>query len=56
MRVMALDTTSRGGSVALVDDGRVVELGSHAELLAKRGQYYALFNAWVEHSGGAQAA
>src|SRR5262245_19417605 len=25
MRVMALDTTSRGGSVALVDDGRLVE-------------------------------
>jgi tRNA threonylcarbamoyladenosine biosynthesis protein TsaB len=25
MRVMALDTTSRAGSVALVDDGRVVE-------------------------------
>jgi tRNA threonylcarbamoyladenosine biosynthesis protein TsaB len=25
MRVMALDTTSRGGSVALVDDGRVVD-------------------------------
>jgi tRNA threonylcarbamoyladenosine biosynthesis protein TsaB len=25
MRVMALDTTSRGGSVALVDDGRIVE-------------------------------
>src|SRR5262245_6083629 len=25
MRVMALDTTSRAGSVALVDDGRIVE-------------------------------
>jgi tRNA threonylcarbamoyladenosine biosynthesis protein TsaB len=25
MRVMALDTTSRGGSVALVDDGRLVD-------------------------------
>jgi tRNA threonylcarbamoyladenosine biosynthesis protein TsaB len=25
MRVMALDTTSRGGSVALVDDGRIVD-------------------------------
>jgi tRNA threonylcarbamoyladenosine biosynthesis protein TsaB len=25
MRVMALDTTSRGGSVALVDDGRIIE-------------------------------
>ena len=25
MRVMALDTTSRAGSVALVDDGRIVD-------------------------------
>jgi ABC-type multidrug transport system fused ATPase/permease subunit len=45
----------RADRIALVDDGRILELGSHAELLARRGRYYALFTAWVEHSGARAA-
>jgi len=32
------------GQVAIVDAGRIVEQGNHADLLRRRGVYYSLYN------------
>ncbi len=38
-----LSTITRADLILVVDDGRIVERGSHAELLAARGTYYRLY-------------
>jgi ATP-binding cassette subfamily B protein len=38
-----LSTIKRADRILFVDDGRVVEAGSHAELLRARGRYYRLY-------------
>ena len=47
-----LATAMRADRIAVVDDGEVIELGSHAELLAQRGQYAAMFETWQRHMSG----
>lgn len=42
-----LSTAARADRVVVVDDGRVVEEGTHDELLARRGRYAALYASWV---------
>jgi ATP-binding cassette subfamily B protein len=42
-----LSTAARCDRVGVVADGRLVELGSHADLLAQGGAYTALFGAWT---------
>jgi ATP-binding cassette subfamily B protein len=42
-----LSTAERAGRVAVVDDGGLAEVGTHAELLARGGRYAALFASWV---------
>jgi ATP-binding cassette subfamily B protein len=42
-----LSTSERCDRVAVVSGGRLVELGSHDELVAARGHYFALYDAWV---------
>jgi ATP-binding cassette subfamily B protein len=44
-----LSTAARADRVAVVDDGRLVEYGTHTELLAAEGRYAALFAAWLAH-------
>ena len=41
-----LHTASDADRVAVVEDGRVSELGSHDELLALGGSYAALWESW----------
>ena len=41
-----LSTVQRADCVAVVDHGELVELGTHAELLALDGRYAALAAAW----------
>jgi len=41
-----LSVAARADRVALVDDGRLVEVGSHDELVAAGGAYARLFAAW----------
>ena len=41
-----LHTAHDADRVAVVDDGRITELGSHDELLAAGGSYAALWHAW----------
>lgn len=42
-----LSTSERCDRVAVVSDGRLVELGTHDDLVAAGGHYAALYDAWV---------
>lgn len=42
-----LSTAARADRVAVVDDGRLVEVGPHAELVAAGGRYAALYASWT---------
>ncbi|MCU1374045.1 MAG: putative transporter permease/ATP-binding protein [Actinomycetia bacterium] len=42
-----LTTAARADRVAVVDGGRLLELGTHAELVAAGGPYAALYASWV---------
>jgi ABC-type glutathione transport system ATPase component len=39
----------RADRIAVVDDGRIVELGSHRELVDRGGRYAEMYAAWVAH-------
>jgi ATP-binding cassette, subfamily B, bacterial len=38
-----LSTIKRAGRIVVVEDGRITEIGTHAELLRARGHYYRLY-------------
>ncbi len=42
-----LTTAARADRVAVVADGRLAELGTHAELLELGGRYAALYESWI---------
>jgi ATP-binding cassette, subfamily B, bacterial len=42
-----LSTAERADRVGVVDEGQLLELGPHEELLARGGRYLALFQAWA---------
>jgi ATP-binding cassette subfamily B protein len=42
-----LSTAERADVVGVVAEGRLLELGTHAELLAKGDRYAALFATWT---------
>jgi len=44
-----LSTAARADRIAVVDEGRLAELGSHDELVALGGRYAALYGAWSSH-------
>lgn len=44
-----LSTLRHMDRIIVMDDGKIVEQGSHKELLALKGQYYDL---WQHQSGG----
>ena len=46
-----LSTAEAADMVVVVDAGRVVEVGSHAELVAAGGRYARLHASWVVQSG-----
>lgn len=47
-----LATAMRADRIAVVDRGRIVELGSHDELVALGGQYAEMYATWERHSSG----
>ena len=46
-----LTTAERADLVAVVDDGRLVEVGTHEELLRHGGHYAALYSSWSGRFG-----
>jgi ATP-binding cassette, subfamily B, bacterial len=47
-----LATAMRADRIAVVDGGRIVELGSHDELVALGGEYAEMYATWERHSAG----
>lgn len=45
-----LSTAMRADRIAVVEGGRIVELGSHDDLLAEGGIYAAMFETWARHA------
>jgi len=46
-----LSTAMRARRIAVVAEGRIVEIGSHTELLERGGPYALLFETWQRHGG-----
>lgn len=45
-----LATAQRADRIAVVEDGRLTELGTHDELIAKGGHYAEMFAIWASHT------
>jgi ATP-binding cassette, subfamily B, multidrug efflux pump len=45
-----LSTIINADKIVVIDDGRIVEMGSHEELLARKGRYYNLYTMQWSHS------
>ena len=43
-------TIMHADKIVAMKDGRIEEIGSHTDLLAKRGLYYHLYKAQFEHA------
>jgi ATP-binding cassette, subfamily B, bacterial len=46
-----LSTAERADRIGVVDDGELLELGSHADLLGLGGRYAALYATWIGQKG-----
>ena len=49
-----LSTIRQAGRIVVLEHGRIVETGTHTELLGRRGRYWELYRAWEQ--GNARAA
>ena len=47
-----LSTIKRADRILVIEDGEVAEMGSHAELMRKRGHYYRLYTRQFRHERG----
>jgi ATP-binding cassette subfamily B protein len=44
-----LSTIRRANRILVIENGRIAEQGTHAELLRKRGHYYSLYTQQFRH-------
>jgi ATP-binding cassette subfamily B protein len=51
-----LSTAARADRIAVIDEGRLAELGRHDELVARGGRYAALYEAWSSHHAEPEVA
>jgi putative ABC transport system ATP-binding protein len=47
-----LSTASRADRVVMLENGRIVEDGSHLALMQSKGKYAALYDAWLNSTNG----
>ena len=46
-----LSTAMKADRIVVVDEGRIVETGTHADLVARAGRYAEMFATWASQSG-----
>ena len=51
-----LSTAMRADRIAVVDQGRIIEVGSHADLVAAGGRYAEMYQTWVRQSDAPEHA
>ena len=51
-----LNTAMRADRIGVIEAGRLVEIGSHEELVALGGRYATMHDLWVTHGGATKAA
>jgi ABC-type multidrug transport system fused ATPase/permease subunit len=51
-----LSTAARADRIAVVDDGRIAEIGTHDELIAREGRYASLYAAWDSRAAMGRAS
>jgi ATP-binding cassette subfamily B protein len=47
-----LTTAMKADRIVVIDDGGIVELGSHDELVAAGGRYAEMYETWISHTEG----
>jgi ATP-binding cassette, subfamily B, bacterial len=47
-----LTTAMKADRIVVVDEGGIVEVGSHDQLVAQGGRYAEMYETWISHAGG----